>query len=526
MEVGINPHSPQASNPAESLWTRAGLGCLLGVLLIRAAYSAAFPLDLAPDESYYWDWGRHPDIGYYSKPPMIGWLMGFAGWLGHDSMFVLKFLPALLVLGGLIFVFLLGRDLFGARAGFWAALLLLATPANAALSTFFTIDAPLFLFWSASLWLAWRWWRAAPRGGSWGLALALALSLGLGSLTKQIHLLFPVLLLGFVALAGLPGGARTRWQLGIAIALSLLLLAPPLLWNWRHDWITFRHTAGELQEPSHGLGRSLRLLGEFLGGQAALGGGATWLGMLVAAALGLRRWTTADARMRFLLLFFVPGLVAFAVLALLQRVEQNWPLVFYTSAGILFAGAVRTASRPNGGLGRLAKAGVILGGIFTVALLAVPFLWPASRWAGAHADPTARVRGWRKLAQAVQSLRESVPDAQRTFLYSPADRYVASALAFYLPDHPTTYAWDDIQHPKSQYDIWGPPRDKQGWDALVIGRNVIGSKVVQASRDFSAWESLGEIAVPLGPDPRRSRRYQVYLGRGFRPPPGPASRRD
>ena len=84
------------SRDDEVSWSRRIVWLLAGVLIVRVLYAAVFPLDLAPDESYYWDWGRRPDIGYYSKPPMIGWLMGVAGWLGRDSLFALKLAPGLM----------------------------------------------------------------------------------------------------------------------------------------------------------------------------------------------------------------------------------------------------------------------------------------------------------------------------------------------------------------------------------------------------------------------------------------------
>ena len=33
------------------------------------------PLDLAPDEAHYWDWSRHLDWSYYSKGPLVAWLI-------------------------------------------------------------------------------------------------------------------------------------------------------------------------------------------------------------------------------------------------------------------------------------------------------------------------------------------------------------------------------------------------------------------------------------------------------------------
>jgi 4-amino-4-deoxy-L-arabinose transferase-like glycosyltransferase len=494
------------------------------VLLIRALYAAVFPLDLAPDESYYWDWGRRPDIGYFSKPPMIGWLMGLAGWLGNDSMFMLKFFPGLLTTLGLGFIYCLGRDTYGGWTGFLAVLLLLATPANGALATFFTIDAPLFLFWSASLWMAWRWWNAGT--GRVGWALGLSVSLGLGYLTKQIQLVFPILLVGFLLL-----GRRRSWargegpQVPLILGVSLLFLLPPLLWNWRHDWITFRHTADELTDNPFRWGRSLRLVLEFVGGQAGLGGGVTWVLMVMAVVGVAIRWRAADERSRFLACFCLPGWVVFTALAFHQRVEQNWPLVFYSGAIVLaagrFGGAVGSAGQVAGaGAGTsspLIRWALGLGGVLALALLAVPFVFPRLPVAGAKSDPTARVRGWSELARLVEPFRKQLPRPEQTFLLAPDDRYVASALAYYLPDRPRTFGWEDPAHPESQYGIWGRPADRVGWDALVVIRNPES----ETSRDvaegrFERWERLGEVVVRLGEKPGRERKYGVFLGGNLR----------
>lgn len=510
------------SGGGASPWDRRVVWLLAIVLLFRAVYAAVFPLDLAPDESYYWDWGRRPDIGYFSKPPMIGWLMGLAGWLGNDSMFVLKLFPGLLTTLGLGFVYRLGRDTYGGWTGFLAVLLLLATPANGALSTFFTIDAPLFLFWSASLWMAWRWWNAGTASDRMGWALGLSVSLGLGYLTKQIQLVFPLLLVGFLMV-----GRRRAWgsgvggQLPIILVVSLLFLLPPLFWNWRHDWITFRHTADELSDNPFRWARSLKLLAEFLGGQAGLGGGVTWV-LMVVAVLGVAiRWRGADERGRFLASFCLPGWVAFTALAVYQRVEQNWPLVFYSGAVVLaagrFGGEAGAMGERSRGVPPLIRWALGMGGVLALALLAVPFVFPRLPVAGAKSDPTARVRGWRELARQVEPFRRKLPRPEQTFLLAPDDRYVASALAYYLPDRPRTYGWENSAHPESQYGIWGRPADRLGWDALVVIRNLESdsSRDVAKGR-FEGWERLGEVVVRLGEMPGRERKYGVFLGRNLR----------
>src|SRR6201996_3040908 len=65
--------------------TSAALVIVL-VAVSRLVYLArACPLDLAPDEAHYWDWSRHLDWSYYSKGPLVAWLLRlscelFGGW--------------------------------------------------------------------------------------------------------------------------------------------------------------------------------------------------------------------------------------------------------------------------------------------------------------------------------------------------------------------------------------------------------------------------------------------------------------
>ena len=54
------------------------MACLLilGSAALHTVYLACnCPLDLAPDEAHYWDWSRHLDWSYYSKGPLVAWLI-------------------------------------------------------------------------------------------------------------------------------------------------------------------------------------------------------------------------------------------------------------------------------------------------------------------------------------------------------------------------------------------------------------------------------------------------------------------
>src|SRR4051812_4510071 len=77
-----------------SFWIFAAL-----VLGFRLLVLIVVPVDLSGDEAYYWEWGRHLDWGYLSKPPGIAWLMALAGKAGGDTTFGIRVFSTVLGTG-------------------------------------------------------------------------------------------------------------------------------------------------------------------------------------------------------------------------------------------------------------------------------------------------------------------------------------------------------------------------------------------------------------------------------------------
>jgi 4-amino-4-deoxy-L-arabinose transferase-like glycosyltransferase len=69
------------------------LAALLLVRLVALRYNAT---DLFFDEAQYWNWSQEPAFGYYSKPPLIAWLIGASTALCGASEFCIR-LPSPLV---------------------------------------------------------------------------------------------------------------------------------------------------------------------------------------------------------------------------------------------------------------------------------------------------------------------------------------------------------------------------------------------------------------------------------------------
>src|SRR5436309_4597418 len=58
------------------LWRGGALALILLASVFHVLYlTHDCPLDLASDEAHYWDWSRHLDWSYYSKGPLVAWLI-------------------------------------------------------------------------------------------------------------------------------------------------------------------------------------------------------------------------------------------------------------------------------------------------------------------------------------------------------------------------------------------------------------------------------------------------------------------
>jgi len=182
------PLSPTASPLSRDTWTRAAIVLIVGCAVLRITALAISPVSLYQDESQYWVWSRHFDWGYYSKPPMIAWLISLSTGLLGDSDFAIRLPATLLHTGTAIFLMLGARQLWDERTGFWTAALYLTMPGIWLSGFVISTDAVLFLAWSGGLFALLR----LRADGSWGAAIGLGFALGFGFLSKYAMIYFLV----------------------------------------------------------------------------------------------------------------------------------------------------------------------------------------------------------------------------------------------------------------------------------------------------------------------------------------------
>jgi len=434
---------------------------------LRIAYLFIFPLGLVGDESYYWEWGRNLDWGYYSKPPFIGWLMGIISWAGANSAPWLR-VPAALLGGGILFAFhRLGQYLFTPKIAFWSTVFLLLTPALSAVSLIISIDAPLLFFWTLSM-LAF--WVVFYEKSNWGWILILILSLGLGNLTKQMMLIFPAL----GALTLLQDSSKRyllkKPWIWLGWLSTLAFLIPSLWWNYSNDWITLKHTASHINQNNFNFSERLASFAEFMVSESFIIGPILFLGGLVSLYKILKSKTN-DSRIRFLLIFSLPPISVFIALSFTQKVNPNWPAVFYLPMILLCTFYFIKESTDNNKTGQNRfilinlTVSLVLSAILYLSVFAIDVL----NLNGSKYDLFKRLRGYKDYATQVIEIKNSLSQGEDLEIIVIGHRYDLCQLAFAGPGQPKVHGfWDKQQNINSQYDLWSAQKELGEKDALII----------------------------------------------------------
>src|SRR5437660_2539988 len=73
------------------------------------------PIDLSGDEAQYWDWSRHLDLSYYSKGPLVAFIIRASCAVFGDTMPGVRYPAIFFAIGTSLLTYLLTRKLFGSE---------------------------------------------------------------------------------------------------------------------------------------------------------------------------------------------------------------------------------------------------------------------------------------------------------------------------------------------------------------------------------------------------------------------------
>jgi 4-amino-4-deoxy-L-arabinose transferase-like glycosyltransferase len=474
----------------DSLSARAGLWATLLIAAgtaLRFWFVATSQLGLVQDEAQYWDWTRHLQLTYYSKGPLIAWIIRCGTLVFGDTELGVR-LGAILGMAAFpALVWLLVARLWKRPlAALLAVFVLSVAPLFQALGVLMTTDNPFVLCWTLSMIALYAATTPDDEGrdrGLWPFAL-LAAAYAVGILAKYT-------MLGTAGLAVLYGLLLQRhkalpprfWpRLAVALALGVLGgFLPTLIWNMANDFVGYKHVLYLIGVSGKGAEKLFRLsrVPEYVGAQ--LGFALPWWFCLTLIA----GWRAAKSSWRapapdsgnanglslqqsaLLTVFFWPITLFFLAWSFHTKVLANWNTVSFVAGCMLCGLELERLLRTD--LSRAAYRWLKAGAWASVALTLFIHLQqmlpiPPSL------NPAHRLKGWRDLGRHMEEVaRSRFDDPQRVF-YMSSVYDITSELAFYVPGQPRAYCLWSTDRRMNQYDLWGGPVDKIGWNAVLVLR--------------------------------------------------------
>jgi len=238
-------------------------------------------------------WGK----AWFEKPPLLYWMTAAASRLGLDTEVAPRLPVALLSVAFLLFFFAALRREFGARAALFATAILATSAGWLAYSHIAVTDLPLSATFAACMLLLMRptiSWRSAATSGillgfailAKGLVPLVLLAPALWFLRRNIRAI--AVILGAAVAIALP------WYVAVSVRAGRVFFDEFI---WKHHFARFASNALQHVQPW------------WYYVPVLVAGLAPWIPLAVL----LRRRTFLDSRARFLLAWFLWGLVFFSV---------------------------------------------------------------------------------------------------------------------------------------------------------------------------------------------------------------------
>lgn len=483
-----------------------GLTLILGLRALALFWSNT---DLFFDEAQYWVWSQSLDFGYFSKPPVIAWLIRLSTEIcGFGEACVRLASPFVHSLTA-FFLFLAGRAFYNTKIGFIAALAYITLPGVSFSATLISTDVPLLMFWAFGLWALAKYLQTENATKQWGWAIALGFGLGFGLMSKYAMIYF-VLCCAIYAYFSPQVRARfTHPKFYTVLGIAFVIVMPNLIWNLQNGLVTFSHTAananwqGALFHPFKAL--------EFFGAQFGVFGPILFGGLLVVlwrfyrtgqSSKTVSNHTVWNEHDKLLLCFSVPIITIIVTQAFLSRAHANWAATAYPAATLL---VVSIMMRDKAWIAL--RASFVVHGAAAIIMLVVGIY--AGRFAlPGNVDPFWRVTGWQNVAQttrdvAVQANLNSV---------IVQGRALNAELLYYLrgEDRLEFYSWKPHAVPKDHFQLTRP------FDPQTTPLNVLLVTFKENPNDiltkFDSVRFLEKRTIPAGQVRNRTLYFYQLVG--------------
>ena len=284
--------------------------------------------DFFGDEAQYWIWAKNLDFGYFSKPPLLPWLIHIYCLIFGDSIFAIKMISISLYCLSSFIIYLISNHLnYKKEISLYAAITFFLMPGVTVSSFLLSTDVLLIFFWSLSLL---QLLKVRDRPDFWGFVL-LGVFVGLAFLAKYAAIYFFICATFLLILDKKTREVFLNNKLPLLFFLFtfILIIFPNVVWNIKNNWVTLHHTAdnASLERANVNFRGGL----EFFISQILMVGPL----LFVYFVIKFKKIKISEGSV-FLLSFSLPVFFIVLIEAFLVRANSNWAAVSLVSFVIFF----------------------------------------------------------------------------------------------------------------------------------------------------------------------------------------------
>ncbi|MAC61658.1 MAG: hypothetical protein CMN37_07195 [SAR116 cluster bacterium] len=384
------------------------------IVLLRCIAVIVTPLELSADEAQYWLWSKNLSWGYFSKPPLIAWLISLSIYLFGDFEFAVRIFAPILHGATAIVLYFLAREFTTNHiAQLLSSLIWLTLPIVGVGSFIMSTDTPLMLFFSISILMIVKAHKSENKS-SWLLA---GIFSGLGLYAKYAAIYLPLGLILIYALSFYKKSKINLLQVLLFLISFISISIPNILWNFYNNFYTVSHLSSNavIDSPSYSfLGSIIFITGQFIVVGPIL---------LSIFFISLLNYKTQPKNITLILPFVLPVYFIMIFQGYFSEANANWAAT--ALPGISIISGYYLSSRI-----KIATICLLTNAIICILIIVISITGNVSIL-NLKSDPLRKLKGWQSLSNDIVEIVEK----GKSKIILVERRGVAAELFYYLRNH-------------------------------------------------------------------------------------------
>ena len=459
---------------------------VLTFILLRVFAIISTPLELSADEAQYWLWSKKLNWGYFSKPPMIAWLIHVSNNIFGDYDYSIRILAPVIHGINALVIFRLSQEINdNYLAHFLSSLIWLTLPIVGVGSFLMSTDTPLMLIWTTSLLVTVKAYNS-DNVFLWSLAGLIA---GLALYAKYAALYLPLGLIIFYIINFQNEQNIKLRGLFLFVMNFIIVSLPNVIWNYFNNFQTINHLSSNavIDAPSYSLFGTLT----FLIAQIAILGPLLLI-VFVLTAYNIKKLNKLSI---FLLYFIFPVYILMFIQGFFSEANANWAASALPAITILCGYFLSKRIK-------FAVLTILSNLLICIFILIVSFNGNLI-FLDVKSDPLRKLKGWSILSE---NLKDTI-SKEKSDVVLVDRRGIAAELIYYLRNENIKIRVpESSKSPSNHYQLHYPLTDKENKIFYYASEN---TKIPESYKVGYNAVKVGVSDVQISK--KKNRKINIYL---------------